>query len=90
MGHFSFCRCLFFFLLSEIILALYDVISIEVGKLSKAVLIFKIKLLVVRITTQTMGGKFQRSFQLFAMAHAVNKPVHKHNASACVCRKIEH
>lgn len=61
-------------------------ISIKVGRLSKAAVIFKTKLFVVGITTQTMEGKFQRSFQLFAMARVVNRPVHKHNASACVCR----
>lgn len=72
--------------MSEIILAVCDVILIEVGKLSKAVVIFKIKLLVLGIATQTMEGKFQRRFRLFAMARAVNRPVHKHNASACVCR----
>lgn len=76
----------FFFFLSEIILALCDVISIEVGRLSKAVVIFKIKLLVVGTITQTMEWKFQRSFLLLAMACVVNRPVHKHNASACVCR----
>lgn len=74
MGQFSFCR--FFFFLSEIILALCDVISIEVGRLSKAVVIFKIKLLVLGIITQTMEWKFQRSFLLLAMARAVNRPVH--------------